>query len=62
MPMINEKSGLSNIEAQALLFNVQNECEKPSIFLRMKEFIERKKSEKLLKTKDICEVIKNHHR
>ena len=53
MPMINEKSGLSNIEAQALLFNVQNECEKPSIFLRMKSQIN------LLHTNQFCCIIKS---
>lgn len=62
MAVIDEKAGLSNEEAKALLSSVNKKDTNISIFSKIKDFIESKKSEKLLKTKDICKVLEGNQR
>ncbi len=57
MNEFNETSGITTTEAEALFSANQKENKKNSIFVKIKDAINMKKSEKLLKKQDICKVL-----
>ncbi len=62
MDKIDEKSGIGQLETQALFSANQKDRKHFSIFSKVKNIIDMKKSEKILKKEDICKVLDNNHR
>ncbi len=62
MDKINEKSGISSAETEALFLANQKDKKNFSLFLKIKDTINRKKSEKMLKTADVCKVLDDNQR
>ena len=62
MDKINENSGVGQLETQVLFSLNQKDRKHSSIFSKIKDIISIKKSEKILKDTDVCNVLNNHQR
>lgn len=59
MSEFNKTSGITATETEALFSASQKANKKNSIFSKIKDSINMKKSERLLKKQDICKVLDN---
>ncbi len=62
MSEFNETSGITATETEALFSANKNANKSASIFTKIKDAINMKKSEKLLKKQDICKVLDTNQR
>ena len=62
MNIINENDGISSVETEALFSAHKKDMKKFSFITRIKDKINMRKSEKILKKADVCKTLENNQR
>lgn len=62
MNIINENDGISSVETEALFSANKKDMKKFSFITKIKDKINMRKSEKILKKADVCKTLENNQR